>query len=283
MSLDDPQQMQGYSYADNSPITKSDPSGQMWGFLKSAYDFVDRHKTVIGLALTAVMLVTPVGWAADAALLASTALTAIDMKDQLDKRRERQYRGESTVKQDILFGLDALSLGLAGAAASAGGLADEAYETGYAIYASNTRAGRESLEAGHAIEDAGEVANRAGYATQAGSVGYDNCYLQAGDAPELPCGQQVPPPDPDQYQYCKPGTNMCVCVAPPMASVKARGGSGNGRAGGGGGSRPSYNLGPDKPGPDRPAYGSPKSQQMGYYQTSDGLFHSNSGKGLAFF
>ncbi|GAA1287985.1 RHS repeat-associated core domain-containing protein [Saccharothrix xinjiangensis] len=59
----DPQQVHGYTYGNNNPVTNSDPTGLFFGkLLKKAVDFVDRHKNTIAFAMGLVALcplVTP--------------------------------------------------------------------------------------------------------------------------------------------------------------------------------------------------------------------------------
>lgn len=302
LSLDDPQQMQGYSYADNSPVTKSDPTGQMWGWLKSVgnavakagnavHDWVNASPSrklgltlVLGMAAVALAPLAAAGFAAatvatGAVMVAGAGMAVMDMKDLTDDKRKREAAGQSTGKQDLEFAFDAAGMVVGPVAKGAGNLLERGAEWSRSVPVIMT--GNQAAAGARAVEEGADTINLANGVGVSGV--YDSCQDPAPNAP-IPCGQQAAVPDPSQYQYCKPGTNMCVCIAPPMASVKAPGGSGSGRtAGGGGGSHPSYNLGPDKPGPGSPTWGSAKSKELGIYQTSDGLYHRNDGKGLAFF
>jgi len=91
LDVDDPQQMQGYSYADNNPITKLDPSGLGWfdwvddaaGWVADravdAVKWADDHTGTIGLALgVAGMALTPGGWVFGAVMVAGLLVNGYD-------------------------------------------------------------------------------------------------------------------------------------------------------------------------------------------------------------
>ncbi len=90
MDASDPQQMHGYTYANNSPITKLDPTGLFLGGLgkmikkglDSAAKWVDDNKNWIGVGLNVLGFVPGLG---TAAFVLSTALTVVDLVQSIPK------------------------------------------------------------------------------------------------------------------------------------------------------------------------------------------------------
>jgi RHS repeat-associated protein len=295
MDLTDPQQMQGYTYADNNPISKTDATGELWGWVEgvrnglakaynTSYKWVDERKTLIGIGVLAVgMAFSPVGWVAAAAMIAGTALTVMDIKEQTDNRREHQQAGQGTLKEDILVAVDFASLGVGGASFAAGNLKDNAHDLALDLWPKNQKVSREV----HAMADGSafvsDVTTVAGVGTQTAGTAFDGCYRPEADT-AMHCFQP-----PTSSKQCS-SAGLCACVVPPRASTQVNSKpkinlDNRGRRGS---IQPprrtsSNNLGPDRPGPNSPRWGSPQSKEAGVYQTSDGLYHQNSGHGLAFF
>ncbi|MGI5499139.1 RHS repeat-associated core domain-containing protein [Lentzea sp. CA-135723] len=94
----DPQQMHGYTYANNSPVTKSDPTGMFWGEIggwfadtyRKGGEFLDKYKGEIGLVIGIASLFTPVGWVATGLALAGGVLGYLDMVDSMRKHDTTQ-------------------------------------------------------------------------------------------------------------------------------------------------------------------------------------------------
>ncbi|WP_052394191.1 RHS repeat-associated core domain-containing protein, partial [Kutzneria sp. 744] len=299
----DAQQLHGYTYADNNPITKSDPDGQIWGWLKSAWNattkFVDDHRSWLGVAAGVLAFASgPVGWIA---LGVSTALTMRDM-------------WIATKNHDSTsFILDTFSFGLGGAAAGFGKLAANAAKAAEAAQAATKTPGVLNLAANRVANAGARSLDRQGNILNVGALGetYIGPAVQAirgegitnnpsaeGLGGEPPAAAAVPPTNwscsrpgfagpypctnrqgnPMANSYCHAGGVFCVLPprAPTAAGPKFPSFVPFHRA-------PSYNLGPDKPGPNRPTYNSAEAIRTGIYQTTDGLYHNRSGHGLAFF
>jgi RHS repeat-associated protein len=278
----DPQQMAGYTYGDNNPITKMDPLGTNWftnighwvaDQAKQSWEFIDKYKSQIGAALgVAAIFVPGVGWAAGLAMAAGMALSAVDM---VEAAKKGDY---------ITAGIDVLSMAIAPAGLILGRGAKAMEETAkWAYGAKYVKAGRAADKAAEELDVDATVAGNAGILG-----GFMSAFTAPSDQPPTPpawaCnrpGFQGPYPckdklgNPIELSWCHSG-GICACVAAPKASTPAGGGS----------SRGSYNLGPDRPGPNHPTYShpaAPSSPGGGYYQTSDGLYHNKNGHGLAFF
>ena len=298
----DAQQLHGYSYADNNPITKSDPDGQIWGWLKSAWNattkFVDDHRSWLGVAAGVLAFASgPVGWIA---LGVGTALTMRDMWIAT-----KNHDSTSMI-------LDTFSFGLGGAGAGIGKLAANAAKAAEASFAATktagvlslpamraANAGAKSLESKSNILNVGSLAETyLGPALQVISGGGATNNPSAEGIGNAPPAAAAPPTNwgcyrpgfygpypctnrqgnPMANSYCHSGGVFCLQVPrapsslpkfPSFSFAPAR--------------QSSYNLGPGKPGPNRPTYDSPEAVKTGVYQTTDGLWHNRNGHGLAFF
>ncbi|MFG3700641.1 RHS repeat-associated core domain-containing protein [Micromonospora sp. NPDC047620] len=62
MDLTNPQQMHGYSYSNANPVTFSDPTGLLPGWLEKSGQFIWENAGLISAGLFVASLVTPVGW-----------------------------------------------------------------------------------------------------------------------------------------------------------------------------------------------------------------------------
>ncbi|GAA3433797.1 RHS repeat-associated core domain-containing protein [Kutzneria kofuensis] len=300
MDLTDPQQLQGYTYADNNPISKMDPSGKNW--LSSAwnsvtsavgtaakavgsavasgasyvYNQVKNNKGLAAIGLGMLAICIPATWPAAIAMglaVASTGLTVWDMKDLTEQKRAREKAGLSTTKQDLLFGVDAVGLALGGASAAHGSLGNNIHDDAAAIYPRDMGAGRKLAGVAEDHAALSGATNLAGMGTVAEGMVADSC-IDPGPTAALPCAQKVP--DPLDNNWCS-SSGMCVCVDTETAE-RIRGQ----RVAGPPVRRPSYNLGPQR-GPSRSTYGSAEANRTGIYQTTDGFFHRTDGHGLAFF
>ncbi|GAA3729328.1 RHS repeat-associated core domain-containing protein [Plantactinospora mayteni] len=84
LDLSDPQQMHGYTYSNNSPVTFSDPTGLLWGWLKKAaksvwngIKTVAKHAApVVGIAAMA-FAATPIGGALAVAALVAGGINTV--------------------------------------------------------------------------------------------------------------------------------------------------------------------------------------------------------------
>jgi RHS repeat-associated protein len=74
MDLTDPQQMHGYTYSNNNPITHADPTGMLWDWVKKVAKFAAPVLGVVGMVMGAV---TPLGIAINVAAFAFGAFNAI--------------------------------------------------------------------------------------------------------------------------------------------------------------------------------------------------------------
>ncbi|MEV6605321.1 RHS repeat-associated core domain-containing protein [Kutzneria sp. NPDC051319] len=280
----DPQQMAGYTYGDNNPITKMDPTGEFWSEIG---DWFSDHKAAvsIGLGILAVgltLLVPPAGvamfTAEQVALgvdvtvnVANVANTALTTWDTVDSIKSGNYVGAA---------VDVLGLGLAGAGqlVSTGGKV----ATNVGKLTGRTTEADDAVIAASSETTAGVLNGASAAAATAGGFGLPGS--QEVSPPVWACnrpGFQGPYPcqdklgNPIELSWCHSG-GICACVAAPKASTPAGGGS----------SRGSYNLGPDRRSGDAPTYNhpaAPNSPGGGYYQTSDGLYHQKNGHGLAMF
>jgi RHS repeat-associated protein len=298
MDLTDPQQLQGYTYADNNPISKMDPSGKgffssLWNGVKSVassvatgvanagkyvYNQVKNNKGLAAIGLGMLAICIPATWPAAVAMglaIASTGLTVWDMKDQTDAKREREKMGLSTTKQDILFGIDAAGLALGAASTAHGSLGANIGSDAEAAWPANSRVGRELAADADGATGVSGAANIASTGTVVEGSVADSC-IDPGDHAAYPCAQKVP--DPMANNWCT-SSGMCVCVSDATVQRAASQRQSNAPAR----RTPSYNLGPDRPGPNRQTYNSPAAVRTGIYETSDGLLHRRDGHGLAFF
>jgi RHS repeat-associated protein len=91
MDASDPQQMHGYTYANNSPLTKLDPTGMLWGWLEDTIDWVDENKSWISVGIGIVGMLPFVAPVAGLALFAiSTGLSVWDTTQAIQKGDETQ-------------------------------------------------------------------------------------------------------------------------------------------------------------------------------------------------
>ncbi|MFC0437481.1 RHS repeat-associated core domain-containing protein [Kutzneria buriramensis] len=302
LDLSDPQQMAGYTYSDDNPVTKMDPTGELWSWLKKATDWVgdrvsdvthwagdrisdgwkwvDKYKSQIGAVVSAVSLLVPgVGWVAAATMAIGIGLSGIDFV-------------EAAKKGDYLTaGIDALSIISGPIALGMGRFAKQAAADSKDLINNKMfRAGRTVSQHAFDWETDAQAVN---YGAAAGSGMVAVMYPPSDDDPESTgdsCGRPTPTTqgpypctqqklaNPLDNSWCNSGTGVCACwAAPPRASTP-----GGGRAAPSY-SRPSYNLGPQRPGPNRQTYNSPEAIRTGIYETSDGLLHNRNGHGLAFF
>lgn len=284
LDLTDPQQMAGYTYSDDNPVTKMDPDGANWftnighwvaDQARQSWDFVDKYKSQIGAALgVAAIFIPGVGWAAGLAMAAGMALSAVDMV-------------EATQKGDyITAGIDMLSMAIAPAGLILGrgakgleALSKQAFAAKY------VKAGRSAAKAAEDMDVDATVAGNAGVLG-----GLMSAFTAPSDQPPTPSwtctrpGFQGPYPcqdrlgNPIELAWCHSG-GLCACVAPPKAATPARGGSSSAPAR----RTASPNLGTGRPGSNRQTYNSAAAIRTGIYETSDGFLHQRNGHGVAFF
>jgi hypothetical protein len=314
----DAQQLHGYTYADNNPITKSDPDGQIWGWLKAVGNglkaagnglanawnattkWVDDHRSWLGVAAGVLAIVGSGGTLGVVATLVGTALTMRDMWIAT-KNHDRES-----------MALDALSFGFGGAAAGVGRMAEDTAKLEAAAFQARNTSGVLSLPAlrasqapAKALENQADALNveslaatTAGpYAQGVSGGGWTNNPDEEGIGGGKPAA--APPTDwscsrpgfygpypctnrqgnPMANSYCHAGGVFCVLppralagpVVPRFTPLVPLHHSA------------SYNLGPDKPGPNRQTYNSPEAIRTGIYQTSDGFLHLRNRNGVAFF
>ena len=286
LDLTDPQQMAGYTYGDNNPITKMDPTGLFWKEIGNWFD-KNKGKIAVGLGIAAVglsLLLPPAGLVlitseaalstiSTAATVANVANAALSTWDMVDSIKSGNYVGAA---------IDGLGLGLAGVGQLVTTGAKVATTVGKLTR--TTSAADDAAMAASAETNAGVLNNSSALAAVAGGYGLP-------DSPEPPAatawscnrpGFQGPYPcqdklgNPIELAWCHSG-GICACVAPPRASTPASGGSSSQPRG------LAPNLGPQPAGSNRQTYNSPAAVSSGVYETTDGLWHNRNGHGLAFF
>jgi RHS repeat-associated protein len=287
----DPQQLAGYTYGDNNPVTNLDPSGE--SFFSWVGDRLsdfghglaeNRGAIAIGLGILAVgltLLVPPAGvamlTAEEVAFATETAITTANVIntglstwDMADNIHSGNYVGAA---------VDGLGLGLAGAG--------QLVETGGKVA---TNVGKLT---GRTTE-ADDAAIEASSGTTAGVLNGASAAAATAGGFGLPAAQEVSPPawacnrpgfqgpypcqdklgNPIELSWCHSG-GVCACVAAPRAAIPPRSAA----------SGP-VNLGTGRPGRGEPTYNNPAAPNSpggGYYQTNDGLYHQKNGHGAAMF
>ncbi|USX53762.1 RHS repeat-associated core domain-containing protein [Lentzea sp. HUAS12] len=87
----DPQQMHGYSYANNSPLSKMDPTGLWWDWVEKSFDWVAENKSWISVGIGLFSMIPGLGWGVGlVAFAASTALSVWDTTEAIQKGDETQ-------------------------------------------------------------------------------------------------------------------------------------------------------------------------------------------------
>ncbi|MFD9741715.1 RHS repeat-associated core domain-containing protein [Umezawaea sp. NPDC059074] len=297
MDLTDPQQMQGYSYANNSPLTKFDPTGMFWDWIgkkiKSGLDnaakWVDKNKNWIGVGLNVLGFVPGLG---TAAFILGAALTAIDLVQSIEKGD-----GLSIAFDVAGLGLGFLGRGMVGRAKSMVQNRDKWSPQNWKGVGRTKQDWDQIGEKAKDLEDGAYMWDM--YGTGLGAMGalsndqknaierdaYNAVYGPANKSDCTPEGFFGPYPcrfqkviDPLNNSYCHgpfAQTEACKWLA----------------------THPAVNLGPDKPERKAATGGSGRSGKSGgsgtapaaptcspnCYQSSDGMYHRNDGKGRAWF
>jgi RHS repeat-associated protein len=295
MSLSDPQTMNGYTYAANSPVTKMDPSGRSWlsdvgNFFSGVGDWLYNNAGTIGAAfgIAALFLSGPWGWAYFAiAAVATTvdmyqaqqrgdgltlALDTVSMVGggiaKMSAVEAKSLReGSSLLSEDqrhaaewadVAQGTDAIATGFGTISTGTGGLLPTAEERA----AADAHRDRRIWEQQEAALEAAPATDNGCYAAGNRSQTV-NC-----DSPEAvrPLGAS----------YCSSGRAVpsdCMFTRKERIDQKKMPGRQNLGTG----------RGQSGPGFVNASYGSPQAQKNGYYETADHKFRQNDGHGYLMF
>ncbi|MFB9904405.1 RHS repeat-associated core domain-containing protein [Allokutzneria oryzae] len=297
MDATDPQQMHGYTYANNSPITKLDPTGLLWKWLEDLGDtmgdklaeagnWIAENKSWISVGIGIVGMLPVVGTGAGLVLFAaSTALGAWDTVEAIEK-------GDA---QQTSLGVLGLAMGGAGQAfklATKGAVAAKD-----AVTTANFLSDSGGVTVGAtAAQLADENARRKKQAEEWARLnGYRPTYMGPTPKP-VPFVPYHPPTDigcivsgagagPQVLVSCarsdvvRPlNSKACVTVWSPQC--------GKGRK------LPPVKLGPQKPKKNKSTFYDRSGNEVrdarsmpsdGKYQTGDGMWHRSDGRGRPYF
>jgi hypothetical protein len=234
VDTNDPQTLSAYTYSDNNPVTKLDPDGQWWSWLKDTVSWVDRHRSAIGAGLGivafAISMTNPVGWVAVTAIALNAASSALNVVDAVHSINDENFLGFSMDIAGAVLGgyggwLKSAGKVLVGAPKAAAGALDANLGVGAQVI--------NGFSAGMAESD-NIKDSRAGSPAKC----YNDTMHLADHVVSCP---QKPPPDPNDAKYCN-GNDLAkpACWAP----VAAPSGTGPGKPApqhGGVGSGGNYN------------------------------------------
>ncbi|MDX8146930.1 RHS repeat-associated core domain-containing protein [Lentzea sp. BCCO 10_0061] len=294
MDPEDPQQMHGYTYANNSPLTKSDPSGLFWGELfdtlgdklGEAFDFLKENKSWLAVGIGIISMVPGIGTGVGVALfVASTALGAWDTAEAVGK-------GDTTQAGLGALGLIGGGLGQAFKLATKGVRAAASVDVKNTVGFINDSLGVSSGATAAAIADRQEEKERLAKLpdVERARLRAQLGWTKMGPAPAKPLPPYKPPTD-WGCQTDSAGPAKCSTVD----SVRAESGRCKNIFGAGcqgmAKKRPPVNLGPHKAKHRGTKYydrrgnevgGARSMPKDGKYQTSDGFWHP-AGGGRAYF